>query len=116
MDPVSLALQVPDAQPWIGVDLDATLFHHDFGNHLSPIGEPIPAMVNQVKDWIQEGKKVKIFTARADHPEEAPKIQDSLNAVGLFGLEITSHKDQHMTALYDDKAHHVIPNTGKIVS
>ena len=49
---------------WIGVDLDGTLAYHDTWKGHEHIGEPIPAMLQRVKDWLDRGLTVKIFTAR----------------------------------------------------
>ena len=55
---------------WIGVDLDRTLAYHDdtipWG---APIGDPIPLMLDRVKDWLAAGIEVRIFTARLTHPK-----------------------------------------------
>lgn len=42
-------------QGWIGVDLDGTLAHYDGWKGADHIGEPIPAMVERVKQWLSEG-------------------------------------------------------------
>ncbi|MGD0238350.1 MAG: hypothetical protein ABSC55_27925 [Syntrophorhabdales bacterium] len=68
---------------WIGVDLDGTLaeYHGWIGIH--HIGKAITPMVERVKRWIGEGKKVKIFTARAS--QEGVKKCD-LTGPFLLGL------------------------------
>ena len=48
---------------WIGVDLDGTLAKYGSWNG-GQIGDPIPLMVERVKQWIAEGVEVRIFTAR----------------------------------------------------
>ena len=50
---------------WIGVDLDGTLSHYTVWRGPEYIGDPIPAMLERVKEWISAGVTVKIFTARA---------------------------------------------------
>lgn len=104
--------------PWFGVDLDATLAFHDKWQGPTHIGEPIPAMLERVKRWIAEGRRVKIMTARVapaydDLSERIAAIEAWLEEHGIGGLEITHEKDQEMLLLYDDKAVQMIPNTGE---
>ena len=51
---------------WIGVDLDGTLAYYDQWRGALHIGEPIPLMLERVKRWLDEGKDVRIFTARVN--------------------------------------------------
>jgi len=78
------------------------------------IGAPIPKMVDRVKSWLKEGKDVRIFTARASHPDSGtiPAIHKWCQKhIGRI-LLVTDRKDQFMTALYDDRAYHVEHDTG----
>jgi len=102
--------------PWIGVDLDGTLAYYDGWKGPDHIGEPIDAMVARVTVWISQGKRVKIFTARASLPSQIPPIQEWLRKHGMPFLEITNVKDMGMTELWDDRCVQVIPNTGKPVT
>lgn len=107
------------AEGWIGVDLDGTLAKFDretwFRLGFKYIGEPIPAMMEMVKGALAQGVKVKIFTARAVHGQQAINaIHDWLFQNGLPKLEVTNVKDEGLTALYDDRAVGVIFNTGKL--
>jgi hypothetical protein len=98
---------------WIGIDLDGTLAH-DTGFHSEDqIGPPIPEMLQRVKNWINQGQRVKIFTARATIPQHIPHIRDWLRENGLPDLEITNVKDFAMIELWDDRAVEVLPNTGR---
>jgi len=100
-------------EPWIGVDLDGTLAEYH-GWVEGEIGKPIPLMVERVKRWFDEGENVKIFTARAAHADEA-ELQLIRNWCEVHlgrVLEITCCKDYGMTALYDDRAVQIVPNTG----
>lgn len=99
--------------PWIGVDLDRTLAHYDGAQGLEHIGEPIPLMMDRVKQMIAAGKTVKIFTARVSTPHQIPMVRKWLEEHGLGELEITNVKDFGMVELWDDIAVQVIPNTGK---
>ncbi len=99
---------------WIGVDLDGTLAHYGDWKGYDHIGHPIPKMLDRVKAWLKEGKKVKIFTARASHGQDGIKpVKAWLKKVGLPDLEVTNEKDFGMTELWDDRAVQVIHNTGR---
>ena len=115
---------------WIAVDLDGTLAHYDRFQGHEHIGEPIPAMAARVRQWIEEGKDVRIFTARADggaaglamgdpHAHQftdVPKIvriiQDWTERHFGVRLPVTNAKDYGMVELWDDRCKQVVPNTG----
>lgn len=98
---------------WIGVDLDGTLAHYVGWIGPDHIGEPIPAMLTRVLQWLDEGRTVKIFTARCCVPEQVPPILAWLERHGLGGLEVTNVKDFDMIELWDDRCVRVVPNTGR---
>ena len=110
----------------------------------SYIGAPIARTVRRVKHWLNQGKDVRIFTARvyvgprpsawdaaAKTPwdsavrqwstryNEAALCRTAIDAFCLkqFGraLPITCEKDYHMVLLLDDRAQQVVPNTGALV-
>lgn len=115
---------------WIGVDLDGTLAEYHGWND-GKIGNPIPAMVNRMKQWLAEGQEVKIFTARVGSgggyseisnrsDDEAFVIEQRLlianwcmEHLGMV-LPVTATKDFRMIALYDDRAVRVEMNTGRL--
>jgi len=109
---------------WIGVDLDRTLAHYDVWRGLDHIGEPIPLMLNRVKDWISRGYDVRIFTARVSETGPEGYVYDpalARNAIGEWCLKhvgivlpVTNVKDFEMVELWDDRAIGVQPNTGKV--
>ncbi len=99
---------------YIGVDLDGTLAFYDHWRGKEHIGEPVQLMLDRVKEWLEQGIEVKIFTARAEDPEAKPYIEAWLEKNGIPGLEITNIKDPHMIQFWDDRAVSVIPNTGEI--
>lgn len=99
---------------WIGVDLDGTLAEYH-GWNTGKIGVPIPKMMSRVRDWLSQGITVKIFTARAQIPEDIPNIKVWLAENGLPELEVTNVKDFAMVELWDDMAIQVIPNTGEVI-
>ncbi len=96
---------------WIGVDLDGTLAHYEGWND-GKIGEPIPAMMERVKKWVQREVEVRIFTARASDPTLVKQVEAWLCDQGLPALQVTNVKDFEMIELWDDRAIQVIPNTG----
>ena len=103
-------------EPFIAVDLDGTLAYYDVWRGIDVIGDPVPLMLQRVKDWLQAGKVVKIFTARASNGEAQIKIiQDWCEKWGLPRLEVTNVKDYSMICLYDDRCVQVIENTGILV-
>jgi hypothetical protein len=103
---------------WIGVDLDGTLAKYNGWIGPEHIGEPIPKMLQRVDQWIKEGKRVKIMTARVSPAKNDADfcrkvIQTWLgHHVGCV-LEITHEKDHLMLELWDDRVVQVIPNTGE---
>lgn len=108
---------------WIGVDLDGTLAYDNVVKH-DPykIGEPVPTMLAFVKELIAKGEKVKIFTARmhvltndVEKKRREKMIQDWCVKHGLGKLEVTNIKSTSMKALYDDRAFHVVRNTGEVI-
>lgn len=99
---------------WIGVDLDGTLAHYDGWQGVYHIGAPVPAMLARVKNWIAEGREVRIFTARVHGGE--PEVRATIESwcaehIGV-ALPVTNLKDYQMVELWDDRAVQVIPNTG----
>ncbi len=109
---------VHDSSPnkeWIGVDFDATLAEY-YGWNDGKLGEPIPKMIDYVKELLDDGETVKIFTARVDNnPEAEHQIKLWCAENGLPELEVTNKKDMWMKMLLDDRAKQVKANTGKII-
>lgn len=100
---------VPEREGWTGYDLDGTLAKTGKGN---AIGDPIQPMLDRLRADLRAGKSVKIVTARAANPKAIPAVKRWLAKQGLPDLEVTNEKDHRMQVLYDDKARHVISNTG----
>jgi hydroxymethylpyrimidine pyrophosphatase-like HAD family hydrolase len=106
---------------WIGVDLDGTLTVYDDCLGTSQIGEPVLAMLERVKKWLQRGIDVKIFTARASFKN--PNRQKDIRVIKAWcakhigiELEVTAEKDYGMIQLWDDRCVQVITNTGEVVA
>ncbi|WP_194725889.1 hypothetical protein [Noviherbaspirillum malthae] len=116
---------------WYGIDLDGTLSYFDEYISEAHIGEPVPAMAQRVRELLAEGKDVRIFTARVDGGEVAiamgnPEghkyrdvdrirriIQDYTEKHFGKRLPVTNRKDYGMIELWDDRARHIVTNTGK---
>lgn len=105
------------SEQWIGVDFDGTLVTYGEWKGASHVGDPIIPMLDRVKEWVAKGIRVKIFTARVSHTADAPvarkAIKDFCVAQGLPELEVTCIKDYQMQTLWDDRAVHVVTNTGE---
>ena len=107
----------PEARKWIGVDLDGTLARWDGFQDITEIGQPLLPMVHRVQRWLQEGRDVRIFTARLDWPSPH-LVREAVHAwcrkhIGRE-LPITNIKDHLMGELWDDRAVGVQFNTGEI--
>lgn len=106
---------------WVGFDLDGTLAYYDEWKGIEHIGAPIEAMILRVKQYLEEGVEVRIFTARVAQPT----AQESLDAIRYIkewclkhiGVElaVTNVKDSKMLRVYDDRAVGVIENEGTIL-
>lgn len=80
-------------------------------------------MLARVKRWLEEGVDVRIMTARVG-PSAHPPPHDAASQRRIIEdycllhvgkkLPVTATKDYDMVALYDDRAVHVIPNTGQV--
>lgn len=101
----------------IAVDLDGTLAYYDTFKGKDHIGKPIPKMMDRVKKWIEDGKKVVIFTARAHGGDLwISPIKQWLKDNGLPDLEVTNIKTPWMTEFWDDRAIQVKVNTGEPIT
>lgn len=113
---------------WIGVDLDGTLaMYRRVEEWDGSIGEPVVAMAARVKRWLDDGRDVRIVTARVapvegitDGPRAVDVQRELIEAwcekhLGVV-LPITAAKDYHMLELWDDRAVQVIQNTGRTLA
>ena len=109
---------------WIGVDLDGTLAYYNTFIDATHIGDPVPLMLERVKQWRREGIEVRIVTARAalqnnPWPEQVRPAIEAIKAwcVAHVGeeLPVTAEKDFAMIELWDDRAVRVGKNTGERV-
>lgn len=128
-------------QGWIGVDFDGTIFTYHGWVGWNVFGEPIVPMIDRIKSWLQEGREVRIVTARVGLPifdgvsdpipgyyrrhscrvtgdrysdaDMVRAIQAHLVEHGLPALAVQCHKGADMIELWDDIAVQVVPNTGQ---
>lgn len=101
--------------PWVGFDLDGTLARHKPGSSVSRIGDPVPAMMQRLRQYLALGVRVKIFTARAGDFAQVRLVQQWLVGQGVPPLEVTNKKDYLMLYNYDDRARQVVPNQGVVI-
>ena len=66
-----------EGKGWYGFDLDGTLAKYDGWKGIDHIGEPVKPMVELIKRMHDEGKVVKIMTARVAPKEKPERAQDS---------------------------------------
>jgi len=113
-----------DPTPWIGVDLDGVLVIDEGWKGASHFGAPIVRMIERVKKWLDNGQRVKIFTARANplvdtleesYDERMYHLQRWIVLVFKREIEITYEKDLYMIELWDDRCVQVELNTGRRV-
>jgi hypothetical protein len=113
---------------WIAVDLDGTLAQYGGWNG-GAIGEPIPAMLARVSEWITQGAEVRVFTARVAETglaNEAGEVDDRTFAEAQrelieqwrerhlgIRLAVTATKDFGMIECWDDRSIRVMTNTGE---
>lgn len=94
-------------------DLDGTLAEYRHG--VIGIGNPIPKMLQLVKNLIAADKDVWIFTARvADDKDGSQRADIDTWCEKYFGqkLPVTCEKNYSAGDIYDDHAVQVISNTG----
>lgn len=106
---------------WVGFDLDGTLAKYETWNG-GVIGEPVPAMVEKVREFTLKGVECRIVTARVSHMATPLERHRQTTAIVAwchkhlgFELAVVCEKDFGMWALYDDRAVAVEKNTGRIL-
>ena len=100
----------------IGLDFDKTIAYHDPADS-KPIKDMdvLPNLKSRVLNWIEQGHKIYLHTARAKDDVEINKLRKWLDANGLEGIKKVTNKKIPGTDYYvDDGALKVEPNTGKL--
>jgi hypothetical protein len=103
------------------VDLDRTLAFFDEWKGATNIGEPIPAMLQKVKEWLAKGDEVVIFTARIcpdGRYTKKEEVEPAIKAVKEWcvrhvgeELDVTCQKGV-CDVIFDDRCEHIDINTG----
>jgi hypothetical protein len=101
------------SRKFIAVDLDGTLAHYDKWVGRWHIGEPIPMMVERVKEWLANDDAVIIFTSRATEPGNVSIIEDWCERHIGRVLPVTATKHNYFSEIWDDRAIGVEKNTGR---
>lgn len=108
---------------WIGVDLDGVLAVAGPWRGLDVIGDPVPQMVDRVKQWLVEGRNVRIFTARANPRDAGDQLPLAISTIEVWCMKhlgvvlpITHEKDRYLAELWDDRAIQIFMNAGTPVS
>jgi hypothetical protein len=106
---------------WIGVDLDGTLAYYDGWKGADHIGMPIRKMIERVRNWLAEGKNIRIVTARVS-PVNGQEAHVAYRAIVNWlrvhigqELPVTHEKDHMISEIWDDRAVQVVKNTGERV-
>lgn len=68
---------------WYGVDLDGTLALYVTWVSNTHIGEPVPRMLARVKQWLEEKKEVRIFTARVHPLDQCIRADTDFSAIRM---------------------------------
>jgi len=121
MQEIELKPAKQNSEVHIALDMDSTLSYYEgWDKQGHKLGKPIKKMVENVKSWLKKGYLVTIFTARLSHgavesERQIALIQKFLRENDLPDtLPISCVKAHWFTIFIDDKAYHVIPNTGVI--
>ena len=108
---------------WIGVDFDGCLAAYAGWQGPTVLGSPLLPMVDRVKQWLKDGREVRIMTARVS--PRAPEGGNNDVAISRTEIEkwcvkhigrklvVTNEKDYNMIELWDDRAIQVEFNTGR---
>lgn len=112
-----------ESKGWYGYDLDGTLAIYSVWAGPDIIGRPIPIAIAHLKGLLDQGKNVKIFTARVCSLQTPEDILVSTATIEAWCLEhigrvlpITAEKDFYLIEYYDDRAIQVEFNTGKLLT
>ena len=106
------------------VDLDGTLAHYETFLGPTVIGEPVPKMLQKVKDWLSFGDEVCIFTTRMGPASEfcpegtKDQIAKAIKewCVKHIGQELPVTGEKGFFDVgYDDNICRIIKNTGMTV-
>lgn len=126
MSLLRLALEQQDdelkAGDTVAFDLDGTVAFYNGFKGAEHIGEPIPKAIALIKQFLEMGVEVIIFTARVACDSEVANdtarsyIEEwCVEHIGQK-LFVTAMKLQRIKRYYDDRARQVIENLGIVVT
>jgi hypothetical protein len=100
----------------VGLDFDKTIAHHEESNPKAIKDMDVfPNLKERVLNWIENGHKIYLHTARAKDESEIGKLRKWLDANGLQGIKKITNKKIPGTDLYIGDGHiNVTPNTGEM--
>ena len=106
-----------DRESWYGFDCDGTIACYSGDEGPTEIGEPLgidkmDSAFNTLLCFLEQGKKCKIVTARAEFPESVKAIKAWSKKYLGQELEVTNKKDFAMISLFDDRAIGIDSETG----
>lgn len=101
-------------QNWLAVDLDGTLAEYHGFQGVDHIGNPVPSVVEALKERYRQGWKIAIFTARLEDDDGTAEshIVKWLMHWDIPSHEITNKKRKVFREFWDDRAVQIIPNVG----
>lgn len=97
----------------VAVDLDGTLAEYDYWRGIDHIGNPVPAVLDRVKQLLKDGHEVSIFTSRVagDWPAHIKNLEQTRHFIEIWChehvgriLPVTAVKHGWFTEFWDDKA------------
>lgn len=102
---------------WVGFDLDGSIAeYYEYDPNDPTPGKPIEKTISLLKSYLDSGIDCRIFTARADFPEDFDILRDWFERAGLpRDLVITNVKDVYCKMIFDDRAIQVERNTGNLL-
>lgn len=120
----------PETDGYILVDMDGTLAEYTTWTPWNEFGKPIPQMVARIKQWLAEGKDVRIFTARVPRDDTAVQTcrltgekwtgVDMKHEIAAYTEQVVGQrlrsqcwKDFYCLEIWDDRAVGVVANTGE---
>ena len=104
---------------WLAVDLDGTLAVYDVWSGEDHIGDLVLPVAEKIKQRVNDGWKVAIFTARVSGQAAEAAYAEGIiwrwledNNIANFISGITANKHKHFREFWDDRAIAVVKNHG----
>jgi len=106
-----------ERESWYAFDFDGSIACYDEYSSPTDVGEPLgidkmDSAFNILLGYLEQGKKCKIFTARAEFPESVKAIKEWCKKYLGCELEVTNKKDFAMICGYDDRFIGIDSETG----